>query len=139
MTTLFTKLINHEIPGVFVYRDHVCVAFMSINPLAVGHTLVVPIEEVDEWTDLDRDTAEHLFHISHLIGKAQKTAFSCSRVGLIIAGYEINHCHLHIIPTNDMQQLSFANATLSVSSKELQEAAVLLRGGLPAVGLAPSE
>lgn len=139
MTTLFTKIINREIPGVFVYRNHVCAAFMSINPLAVGHTLVVPIEEVDEWTDLDRDTAEHLFHVAHLIGQAQKKAFSCTRVGLIIAGYEINHCHLHVIPTHGMHQLSFANAATSVSTQELQEAAIALRSVLHSVGLAPTE
>lgn len=139
MTTLFTKIINHEIPGVFVYRDHVCAAFMSINPLAVGHTLVVPIEEVDEWTDLDRDTADHVFHVAHLMGQAQKKAFSCNRVGLIIAGYEINHCHLHVIPTNGMHQLSFANAAMSVTADNLRDSANTLRSMLASVGLKASE
>jgi diadenosine tetraphosphate (Ap4A) HIT family hydrolase len=80
-----------------------------------------------------------VFHVAHLIGQAQKKAFSCNRVGLIIAGYEINHCHLHVIPTNSMHQLSFANAALSVTPDDLRDSANTLRSMLASVGLKASE
>ena len=82
-----------------------CVAFLSINPLAHGHTLVVPIDEVDHWVDLPTELAAHLFAVAHRIGRAQQAAFGCERVGVIIAGYEVPHAHIHVIPTHDMGQL----------------------------------
>ena len=110
MTTIFSHIINGNIPGTFVYRDDLCVAFMSINPLADGHVLVVPIEEVDHWVDASPELSAHLFAVSHKISLALATAFPCERVGLIIAGYEVNHCHIHLIPTQSMHELNFANA-----------------------------
>lgn len=120
MTTIFTRIIRGEIPGTFVYKDEACVAFMSINPMADGHVLVIPRDEVDHWVDLSPYTATHLFEVSHRISKALQKAFPCERVGLIIAGYEVNHCHIHLIPTNNMGQLSFANAAASVDRETLE-------------------
>ncbi|HRE03773.1 MAG TPA: HIT family protein, partial [Ilumatobacteraceae bacterium] len=123
MSTVFTKIIEGQIPGTFVWRDDRCVAFMSVNPMAVGHTLVVPIAAVDHWLDLDADLTAHLFDVSRRIGLAQQAAFGCTRVGLIIAGYEVPHTHIHVIPTDDMDQLSFANAAASVDRDTLESAA----------------
>ncbi len=120
MTTIFTRIIRGEIPGTFVYKDEACVAFMSINPMADGHVLVIPRDEVDHWVDLSPYMATHLFEVSHRISKALQKAFPCERVGLIIAGYEVNHCHIHLIPTNNMGQLSFANAAASVDRETLE-------------------
>lgn len=122
-TTLFTKIINGDIPGTFVYRDEHCVAFMTISPITTGHSLVVPIKEVDQWTDLPQSLNEHLFDVAKLIGQATKRAFECERVALVIAGYEIPHCHLHVIPSNSMADLEFANARTNVDRKELEQAA----------------
>lgn len=123
MTTIFTRIIRGDIPGTFVYKDEACVAFMSINPLAHGHVLVVPRDEVDHWVDLSPYMASHLFEVSHRISKALLNAFPCERIGLIIAGYEVNHCHIHLIPTNTMSQLNFANAASSVDRTILEEQA----------------
>lgn len=123
MATLFTKIINGDIPAKFVHRDELCVVFMSINPIATGHALVVPIVEIDQWTDLSQSLSQHLFAIAAKVGNAQKRAFGCERAGLIIAGFEVDHCHLHVIPTNSISDLSFANAASHVESNELQEAA----------------
>lgn len=120
MTTIFTRIIRGEIPGTFVYKDEACVAFMSINPMADGHVLVIPRDEVDHWVDLSPYMATHLFEVSHRISKALQKAFPCERVGLIIAGYEVNHCHIHLIPTNNMSQLGFANAAASVDRETLE-------------------
>ena len=120
MTTIFTRIINGDIPGTFVYRDEACVAFMSINPMADGHVLVVPRDEVDHWVDLSPYLSTHLFEVSHRISRALQKAFPCERVGLIIAGYEVPHCHIHLIPTENMGQLSFANAAATVDRDVLE-------------------
>lgn len=118
--TIFTKIIDGDIPGTFVHRDEHCVVFMSINPMAPGHALVVPIEEVDHWVDCSPELAAHLFDVTRRIAKAQEQAFDCERIGVIIAGYEVPHTHIHVVPTNDMSELSFANAAASVDRDDLQ-------------------
>lgn len=132
MATVFTRIINGEIPGTFVHRDALCVAFLSINPLAYGHTLVVPIEEVDHWVDLSPQLAGHVFAVAHRIGRAQQALFGCDRVGLIIAGYEVPHAHLHLIPTQHMGQLNFANAASTADPAQMAEAANAIRVALDA-------
>jgi histidine triad (HIT) family protein len=130
MPTIFTRSISGEIPGTFVHRDERCAAFMSINPLARGHVLVVPIEEVDHWIDASAELNAHLFAVAHRIGLAQRTALGCERVGLIIAGYEVPHAHVHVIPTNSMHELSFANAAATVDRDDLEAAAAAIRAAL---------
>jgi histidine triad (HIT) family protein len=130
MTTIFSRIIAGEIPGTFVHRDEHCVAFMSINPLARGHVLVVPIAEVDHWIDAPPDLLGHLFGVVHRIGRAQQQAFDCARVGIIIAGYEVPHAHVHVIPTEHMGQLSFENAASSVDRDDLEAAADAIRAAL---------
>jgi len=126
MTTIFTRIIAGEIPGTFVHRDDRCVAFLSINPLAHGHTLVVPVQEVDHWVDMPADLAAHVFGVAHRIAKAQQEAFDCERVGMIIAGYEVPHAHVHLVPTSNMGQLDFANAARTVERADLEAAAAAI-------------
>jgi diadenosine tetraphosphate (Ap4A) HIT family hydrolase len=134
LSTVFTKIIDGEFPGTFVWRDELCVAFMSINPLAPGHVLVVPIEEVDHWVDASRDLAAHLMDVAHTIGLAQDQAFDCERIGLIVAGYEVPHTHVHVIPTTDMSQFSFANAARTVDPELLEQWASAIREELRSAG-----
>ena len=130
MPTLFSRIINGELPGRFVWRDDQCVAFLSIAPLRPGHTLVVPIAEVDEWTDLAPALASHLMTVAQTIAQAQKRAFSPLRVGLIIAGLEVPHCHLHVVPIGREADLNFANADAGASPESLDAAADQLRAAL---------
>lgn len=123
MPTVFTRILDGELPGAFVWRDDRCAVFMSINPMARGHALVVPIEEIDHWIDADPALVAHLFSVSHAVGRAQRAAFGCDRVGLVIAGYEVPHAHIHVVPTNSMAELSFANAAASVERDDLLAAA----------------
>ena len=133
MATIFTRIIEGELPGTFVWRDDVCVAFMSIAPLKTGHTLVVPRAEVDHWIDLDPDVNAHLMRVSQQIATAAQAAFSPSRVGLMIAGLEVPHVHLHVLPIDDMQDMDFANAG-DGDPAALEAAAAKLRAELRAVG-----
>ena len=130
MATIFTRIIEGELPGTFVWRDERCVAFLSINPMAFGHTLVVPIDEVDHWVDAPPELMSHLFEVTRVIGDAQRSAFAPERVGVIIAGYEVPHLHVHVIPTNAMAELSFANAAPSVEPETLDAAATAIRTAL---------
>lgn len=134
MTTIFSRIIAGEIPGTFVWRDSRCVAFMSINPMANGHTLVIPIDEVDHWIDAPADLVAHLFEVTRVIGLAQRQAFDCERIGVIIAGYEVPHMHIHVIPTNDMSELAFANAASQVDRGDLDRAAEGIRDALRSMG-----
>lgn len=134
MATIFTRIIDGQIPGTFIWKDDQCVVFMSINPMAHGHALVVPREEVDHWVDASPELAEHLFAVTRIIGVAQREAFGCDRVGVIIAGYEVPHTHIHVIPTSDMSQLSFANAASSIDRDSLDDAAEKIRIALRSAG-----
>ena len=133
MTTLFTRILDGELPGRFVYADEVCAAFLTIAPLQPGHTLVVPRAEVDHWLDLDPETVAHLMKVAQQVGKAQQAAFSPARVGMIIAGMEEPHAHLHVIPIRSEADLDFARADHGVSDASLDDAAERLRAAL--VGL----
>ena len=134
MATVFSRIISGEFAGTFVWRDDRCVAFMSINPIERGHVLVVPIEEIDHWIDCSPELTARLFEVSRLVGRAQQAAFGCERVGLIVAGYEVPHTHVHVIPTHDMSGLSFARAAATVDRADLEFAADALRSHLRAMG-----
>ncbi|MCU1356128.1 MAG: hypothetical protein JWM89_1546 [Acidimicrobiales bacterium] len=133
MASLFSRIIEGEIPGTFVWRDERCVVFLSIGPLQRGHALVVPIEEVDHWLDLDPDLAAHLMVVAQAIGQAQVAAFDAERIGLIIAGLEVPHTHLHVLPIRSEADLDFANAA-PASPDDLAAAAGPLRNALRAAG-----
>jgi len=132
MATVFTRILAGDLPGTFVHRDEHCAVFMSINPLAPGHCLVVPTREVDHWVDLSTAEANHLFTVAHQIAQAQRAAFTCDKIGMIIAGYEVPHAHIHLIPTTNMSQLDFANAAASVSRDELDHSAAAIRDQIAA-------
>ncbi|HUI25870.1 MAG TPA: HIT family protein [Candidatus Kryptonia bacterium] len=134
MATIFTRIINGELPGRFVWRDSHCVAFLSINPLKPGHTLVVPIAEVDHWLDLDPDLARHLMTVSQSIGKAIQAGFNPSRVGVMVVGLEVPHVHVHLVPIHTMQDLNFANQDLNPKPADLDRAAETIRASLRRLG-----
>ncbi len=130
MASVFSKIMAGELPGRFVYSDDRCAAFLTIAPLSPGHTLVVPREEVDHWTDLDPDLAAHLFRVAQRVGRALQAAFSPRRVGLVIAGLEVPHTHLHVLGVDTMADLDFARADTCADPAALDEAAEHLRAAL---------
>ena len=134
MATVFTRIIEGELPGTFVWRDERCAAFLSINPLAAGHTLVVPIAEVDHWLDVPADLQTHLFDVSRRIGEAQMRAFEPNRIGLVIAGFEVPHCHIHVCPVNSMADMNFARALPMASADDLAGPAAAILAELAAPG-----
>jgi histidine triad (HIT) family protein len=134
MPTLFTRIINGELPGRFVWKDDKAVVFLTIQPLSPGHTLVVPRAEVDHWLDLEADLAVHLMKVAQSIGKGLQRAFKPIKVGMIIAGLEVPHVHLHTVPIRSLQDLNFANQDLNAKPADLDRAAEQLRTALRDLG-----
>ncbi|MGC9668694.1 HIT family protein [Planosporangium sp. 12N6] len=122
MPTLFTKIINGELPGRFVWSDDRVVAFLTIAPITMGHTLVVPREEIDDWTAIEPDLLGHLMAVSGKIGAAVKRAFDAPRAGLIVAGFEIPHAHVHVFPAYGMEDFDFTKADSNVPAEQLDQA-----------------
>ena len=134
MSTVFTKIIDGDLPGRFVWSDEHAVGFLSINPLSPGHTLVVPRAEVDQWVDADPVLLGHLTAVAHAIGAAVRTIWQPPRVGLLVAGFEVPHLHVHVFPAWDMAAFDFANAARSVDDAEQDGYRDQLRAVLRAAG-----
>ncbi len=134
MATVFTRIIDGDLPGHFLWRDDMCVAFLSINPIRPGHALVVPRAEVDHWVDLPVDTVTHLMGVAHAVARAQQEVFSPARVGQMIAGFEVPHVHVHTIPIWGMGDMDFTNAAATVDHGELARLAARLREALSTAG-----
>ncbi len=107
MASVFTLIMEGKIPGNFVYQDDIAIAIMTIQPIREGHVLVIPRQEVDQWSDLPIDIAAHLMKVSHKIANAMKPLFPCTRIGVMIAGLEVPHTHIHLVPMDSMDDLSF--------------------------------
>jgi len=134
MATLFTKIIEGELPGRFVWRDDVSVGFLSINPMGAGHTLVVPRAEVDHWVDADDELLGHLHRVSHRISEAIMSVWQPPRVAVIIAGFEVPHLHLHVFPAFGLENFDFRTADANPDPADLDKNAEALRAALRDAG-----
>jgi diadenosine tetraphosphate (Ap4A) HIT family hydrolase len=130
MATVFTKIINGELPGRFVYQDDDIVAFLSIAPMTQGHTLVVPRAEIDQWQDIEPAVFARVMEVSQLIGKAVCKAFDVERAGVIIAGLEVPHLHVHVFPARNLTDFGFANVDNDPSPDSLDEAQTKIKAAL---------
>lgn len=134
MATVFTKIIDGQIPGRFVWADDQCVAFLTAEPLRPGHILVVPRLEIDHWIDLEPDLAAHLLQVAHTIGRAQMAAFNPKRIGLLIEGYGVPHAHLHVWPSTGTEDFNPASADPAPDPQQMDASAQRLRDQLRADG-----
>lgn len=134
MTTLFSRIIDGEIPGRFVWTDTECVAFGTIEPLQPGHVLVVPRAEIDHWVDLPDLVCTHLLSVARTIGRAQREAFSPARIGLMAQGYEVPHAHVHVWPSLSPADFDLSSAAADVPGAELDSAMLRLREALVTAG-----
>lgn len=137
MATLFTKIIRGELPGRFVYRDARAVAFLTIRPIKPGHVLVVPVEEVDHWLALPPELNAHLFAVAQKVGRALQHAFAPVKVGMLVAGLEVPHVHLHLLPIDQISDLDFAKQH-DEPPAALDAAAEKIRAALKALGETPA-
>jgi histidine triad (HIT) family protein len=123
MTTIFSKIINGEIPSHKIAENSDYFAFLDINPLARGHTLVIPKQEVDYIFDLDDDLLGGIQVFSGKIARAIRKAVPCKRIGIAVLGLEVPHAHIHLIPINNIEDINFARPKLKLSDDELKEIA----------------
>lgn len=127
MATLFSKIVAGEIPSHKVAEDEEFFAFLDINPVAVGHTLVIPKKEVDYIFDIDDPTLGRMMAFARRVARAQEAAIACRRVGLAVMGLEVPHAHIHLIPITKESDMYFGGAKVTLSSEELAEIAARIR------------
>ncbi len=130
MASVFTMIINGEIPGRFVYSDDDVVAFLTIEPMTTGHTLVVPRAEIDNWQTVDPAAFTRVMAVSQLIGRAVCSAFGAQRAGMIIAGLEVPHLHVHVFPAYNLTDFGFAGVDRNPSPESLDEAQAKIKAAL---------
>ena len=129
MSTVFESIIAGDIPGNFVWADGQCVVVTTHAPVAPGHVLVIPREPIDKWTDLPPQLLSHLFAVSQTVGTAQEKAFGKQRSAVIIAGFEVPHAHIHLVPADSERDLAISSAAVA-DPGEVTAAAELLRATL---------
>ena len=134
MASIFSKIIAGDLPARFVWKDDSCVAFLSIRPLRPGHVLVVPREEIDHWIDLDVSLLAHLAETAQAIGKAQMTGFKPVRIGVMLAGLEVPHTHIHVVPIRGVHDLDFGNQDPDPDPAMMDEAAATIQRELRKLG-----
>ncbi len=119
MPSIFTKIINRKISAYIVAEDEKHIAFLDINPLAIGHTLVVPKQEVDYIYDLSNDALAELHLFSKKVAIAIKKSIECNRVGITVIGLEVAHAHIHLIPINGINDMNFSKPKLSPTKEQM--------------------
>ena len=126
MSSIFTKIINGEIPSYKIAEDEKCYAFLDISPLAEGHTLVVPKQEVDYIFDLDDELLTHLHLFAKKVAKAMKEVIECEKIGMAVIGLDVRHTHIHLVPLKEVSDLNFARPKLELPKERMQEIANLI-------------
>lgn len=134
MSTLFTRIINGEIPGRFVWKDNDVVAFLTIAPITPGHTLVVPREEVDSWTHASGELLGKVMDVAQKIGKVQEDLYDAKRVGVLMEGFEVDHLHVHVWPAYSMADFEVHNVDHNPDPAVMDATAVKLRAALRSAG-----
>jgi histidine triad (HIT) family protein len=134
--SIFSRIIDGELPGRFVWKDESCVVFLSNRPLRPGHALVVPRAEVDHWIDLEAGLLAHLTETAQAVGKAQLAGFKPVRIGMMVAGLEVPHCHIHVVPIRGVHDLDFGNQDPDPDPAMMDDAAATIRRELNKLGYA---
>ncbi|MBL0065688.1 MAG: HIT family protein [Bacteroidetes bacterium] len=127
MASVFTRIINGEIPSYKIAEDDRFFAFLDISPLAKGHTLVVPKQETDYIFDIEDAQHKDLWDFAKRVAKAVKSAVPCKRIGIAVIGLEVPHAHIHLIPMNKVSDMNFASPKLSFPPAEMEEIAQKIR------------
>lgn len=130
MSTLFTKIINGEIPCYKVAETKDFLAFLDINPNTIGHTLCIPKKEIDQIFDLDNKTYDNLMRFSKQVAVALKKSIPCKRIGMTVIGLEVPHVHVHLIPLNNMSDMQFIEKFPKQSDKEFKKTAKIISKNL---------
>ena len=130
MSSIFSKIVSNEIPSYKVYENENFLAFLDINPLKQGHTLVIPKIEVDYIFDLKSKEYQELWNFAKLVAKGMKRVIKCERISIVVMGLEVPHAHIHLIPLDNMQDIDFSQPTLNLSSDQMNKIASLINSAI---------
>ena len=129
MGSIFTKIVNGEVPSHTLYEDELSLAFLDVRPIRPGHSLVIPKREIDYIFDVPDPLLQHLITVAKHVARAIDRSVDCKRVGIIVAGLEVPHAHIHLVPIEEIQDINFANAT-DMTHEDLAQVAKTIRAFL---------
>ena len=130
MSSIFSKIVSNEIPSYKVYENENFLAFLDINPLKKGHTLVIPKIEVDYIFDLESKQYQELWNFAKLVANGMKRVIKCERISIVVMGLEVPHAHIHLIPLDNMQDIDFSQPKLNLSSDQMNKIASLINSAI---------
>ena len=130
MSSIFTKIVRKEIPSYKVHENDRFYAFLDINPLKKGHTLVIPKNEIDYIFDLESDEYQNLWRFAMIVANGMKKVINCKRISIVVMGLEVPHAHIHLIPLDNMNDINFNQPKLNLSSEEMQQIADKIRNAI---------
>lgn len=130
MPSIFSKIVRNEIPSYKVYENENFLAFLDINPLKKGHTLVIPKKEVDYIFDLKSKEYQELWNFAKLVAKGMKRVIKCERISIVVMGLEVPHAHIHLIPLDNMQDIDFSQPKLNLSTDQMNKIASLINSAI---------
>ena len=130
MSSVFSKIVSNEIPSYKVYENENFLAFLDINPLKKGHTLVIPKIEVDYIFDLKSKEYQELWNFAKLVAKGMKRVIKCERISIVVMGLEVPHAHIHLIPIDSMQDIDFSQPKLNLSTDQMNKIASLINSAI---------
>ena len=130
MSSIFSKIVRNELPSFNVYENESHIAFLDINPLKIGHTLVIPKKEIDYIFDINSKEYDELWNFAKLVAKGMRKVIECERISIVVMGLDVPHAHIHLIPFNNINDIDFSKPKLKISNEEMQKTADLIKNAI---------
>ena len=130
MSSIFSKIVRNELPSFNVYENENHIAFLDINPLKLGHTLVVPKKEIDYIFDINSKEYDDLWNFAKIVAKGMRKVIECERISIVVMGLDVPHAHIHLIPFNNINDIDFSKPKLKISNEEMQKTADLIKNAI---------
>ena len=127
MSSIFSKIVRNELPSFNVYENENHIAFLDINPLKIGHTLVIPKKEIDYIFDINSKEYDELWNFAKIVAKGMRKVIECERISIVVMGLDVPHAHIHLIPFNNINDIDFSKPKLKISNEEMQKTADLIK------------
>ena len=130
MSSIFSKIVRNELPSFNVYENENHLAFLDINPLKIGHTLVIPKKEIDYIFDINSKEYDDLWNFAKIVAKGMRKVIECERISIVVMGLDVPHAHIHLIPFNNINDIDFSKPKLKISNEEMQNTADLIKNAI---------
>lgn len=130
MSSIFSKIVRNELPSFNVYENENHIAFLDINPLKIGHTLVIPKKEIDYIFDINSKEYDELWNFAKIVAKGMRKVIECERISIVVMGLDVPHAHIHLIPFNNINDIDFSKPKLRITNEEMQKTADLIKNAI---------